>query len=159
MKKIIFTEKALEKLAETVIELILEKKYNHATVLALQGDLGSGKTTFTKKLAKNLGITECITSPTFVIQKVFDVKSETFKKTNQKIIWEKFIHIDSYRLDLAKELENLGWHDFLNDTKNIIVVEWPERILEILPKEYFLIKFKHRNETSREVEIMFVKTP
>jgi tRNA threonylcarbamoyladenosine biosynthesis protein TsaE len=147
MKYLIKTEKDLEKLAEDILVLVTEKKYNHATVLALQGDLGAGKTTFTKNLAKILGITESVTSPTFVIQKTFSISNNYFTQLT---------HIDSYRLDLSAELKHLGWHDLLNQKENLIVVEWPERITDILPKQYLLLKFTHIDETTREVEVVVI---
>jgi len=151
MKYLIKNEKDLEKLAEDILSLVAEKKYNHATVLALQGDLGAGKTTFTKSLARILGITESVTSPTFVIQKTFSI-AEAFSKN----IFAQLIHIDSYRLDLSAELSHLGWHDLLNQKENLIVVEWPERITDILPTQYILLKFSHVDETTREVEVVVV---
>jgi len=166
MKYLIKTEKDLEKLAEDILILATEKKYNHATVLALRGELGAGKTTFTKNLAKILGITESITSPTFVIQKTFSINAENFKNlaTENKALAEAFskniftqlIHIDSYRLDLSAELAHLGWHDLLNQKENLIVVEWPERIADILPAQHILLKFVHVDETTREVEVIVV---
>jgi tRNA threonylcarbamoyladenosine biosynthesis protein TsaE len=151
MKYLIKNEKDLERLAEEVLVLATEKIYNHATVLALQGELGAGKTTFTKSLARILGITESVTSPTFVIQKTF-VITEAFSKN----IFAQLIHIDSYRLDLSAELAHLGWHDLLNQKENLIVVEWPERIVDILPAQYVLLKFTHIDETTREVEVVVV---
>lgn len=163
IQKIIKDEKGLEQIAFQVLNIISENKIAHATVLALQGDLGAGKTTFTKILAKTLGITESVTSPTFVIQKTFDIKpDETFLKNNSfftdnpisfPINFKKLIHIDSYRLDLSSELSHLGWHDILNHSENLIVVEWPERIADILPEKYLLLKFEHVDETTRQVEI------
>jgi tRNA threonylcarbamoyladenosine biosynthesis protein TsaE len=153
MKYLIKTEKDLEKLAQDALLLITENKYNHATVLALQGELGSGKTTFTKQLAKILDITDSVTSPTFVIQKTFEIKNEKIQKEN---FLKKMIHIDSYRLDLSQELLHLGWKEELSEKENLIVVEWPERISEILPQQYILLKFSHVDETTREVEIINV---
>lgn len=163
MKYLIKTEKDLEKLAKDIFILATEKKNNYATVLALRGDLGSGKTTFTKSLARILGINESITSPTFVIQKTFSISNKNLI-TENKILAEAFlnnsfaqlIHIDLYRLDLSAELAHIGWHDLLNQKENLIVVEWPERIADILPAQFILLKFSHVNETTREVEIMMI---
>lgn len=148
MKYLINNEKDLENLAREVLLLTIDQQYHHAAVLALQGDLGAGKTTFTKNLAKILNITESITSPTFVIQKTFQIKED--KKFKQ------LIHIDSYRLDLSQELVHLGWSDNLNHKENLIVVEWPERITDILPPHHILLKFHHINETTREVDVIIV---
>lgn len=163
MKYLIKTEKDLEKLAEDILILVTEKKYNHATVLALQGELGAGKTTFTKSLARVLGITESVTSPTFVIQKTFAIsyknlvtENKTLAEAFSKNSFAQLTHIDSYRLDLSAELAHLGWHDLLNQKENLIVVEWPERIADILPAQYILLKFAHVDETTREVEVFVI---
>lgn len=157
MEYLIENEKDLQTLSEEILELSLKQNYNHATVLALQGDLGSGKTTFTKCLAKILGITESVTSPTFVIQKNFEIKKEFYEENSsierQTIFFKQLIHIDSYRLDLSGELTHLGWHDNLNHKENLIVVEWPERISDILPTQYLLLKFSHIDETTRKVKV------
>ena len=159
MKYLIKNERDLEKLAEEILILGTEKRYHHATVLALQGELGVGKTTFTKSLARILGITESVTSPTFVIQKTFSIKTANFENCAEafsKNIFTQLIHIDSYRLDLSAELAHLGWHDLLNQKENLIVVEWPERITDILPVQYILLKFVHIDETTREVEVAVI---
>jgi tRNA threonylcarbamoyladenosine biosynthesis protein TsaE len=155
MKYLIKTERDLEKLAEDILELATDQKYHHAAVWALQGELGSGKTTFTKNLAKILGITESITSPTFVIQKTFNINKKEFQKEEQNfsLPFTQLIHIDSYRLDLSQELVHLGWSDNLNQKENLIVVEWPERITDILPSQHILLKFSHVDETTREVGV------
>lgn len=161
MKYIIKTERDLELLAQDILKLTTENIYHHATVLALQGELGSGKTTFTKNLAKILGITESVTSPTFVIQKTFSINKENLLTENLSaeklnLFYTQLIHIDSYRLDLSQELAHLGWSDILNQKENLIVVEWPERITDILPAQYILLKFAHVDETTREVEVKII---
>lgn len=152
MKWKIDKEKDLEKVVEKVFQII-EKKINKkkkATIIALYGDLGSGKTTFTKYLAKFLGIKDLITSPTFVIQKNFNILEEFEIK---KRIFKKLIHIDAYRINSAEELIKLGWLENILQTENLIVVEWPEKILEILPEEIIKLHFNFINETTREVLI------
>lgn len=95
------------------------KKEDKATVVYLQGDLGSGKTTFTKNLTKHLGLNLDITSPTFVILKSYDFPIENFKK---------LIHIDAYRLDSYKDLQKIKIDDYLNNKENLIFIEWPSVI-------------------------------
>ncbi len=91
-----------------------------ATLLTLSGDLGSGKTAFVKALAEALGIKETITSPTFVIEQIYQLpKSATF---------DRLIHIDAYRLEKASELERLGWAEIVADPRNLICLEWPENV-------------------------------
>ncbi len=117
-----------------------------ATVVALSGDLGSGKTTFTKAFAQALGISpNHITSPTFVIEKRFDIQNHFHFK--------RFIHIDAYRLEKPEEIMRLGWEATLSDRGNLIVIEWPENIGAALPKDAIRISFKFIDETTRGIEI------
>lgn len=125
---------------ELVCKLTAQK--NSAAVLALYGDLGSGKTTFTQFFAGALGVKEKVTSPTFVLEKFYDLKKSDFKK---------LIHIDCYRLKGEEDLLNLGWQDIVADEKNIIVIEWPERVEKILPKNTKKIYFEFVDETTRKV--------
>ncbi len=114
-----------------------------AVVVGLSGDLGSGKTTFSQFTAQILGVKEIVTSPTFVIEKVYHTKNTAFPQ---------FIHIDAYRLDEAKELEVLGFEDLLKQKGTLIFIEWPERVEQILPFDTIYIKFKFIDETTREIE-------
>jgi tRNA threonylcarbamoyladenosine biosynthesis protein TsaE len=134
---------------DNVVGVALKKareiECDEGVVIALHGDLGSGKTTFTKHLAKELGIDEIINSPTYVIQKEFDIENdESFKK---------LIHIDTYRIDLEDELRKLGWDENINDKGNIVAVEWPENIVDILPANTIHIYFNHVDENTRLIEI------
>ncbi|MCR4334374.1 MAG: tRNA (adenosine(37)-N6)-threonylcarbamoyltransferase complex ATPase subunit type 1 TsaE [Patescibacteria group bacterium] len=110
-------------------------KKNSATIVGLYGDLGSGKTTFVKSLAKAYGITEHITSPTFVIMKFYP----------------PLIHIDAYRLKSGEELITLGWEKIVSDPKNFICIEWPENVADIMPKDHIVMKFAFVDENTREV--------
>ena len=133
-----------EKIAGEFIKKISTGIYNNALVVGLYGDLGSGKTTFTQSIAKNFGITEVVTSPTYVIEKIYNIEHSNFRK---------LIHIDAYRLDFAKELLALEWDRTLADSRNIIFIEWPERVLEVLPENHAKIYFKFISENEREIEI------
>ena len=108
----------------------LAPKARGATVIGLFGDLGSGKTTFTQAVARELDIKEFVTSPTFVIEKICILKGKKF---------EKLIHIDAYRLESGKELADLGFKEIESDSKNLILIEWPERVENILPKDLIKI--------------------
>jgi tRNA threonylcarbamoyladenosine biosynthesis protein TsaE len=131
-----------EKIAQTFIENLTPHK--GATIVGLYGDLGAGKTTFTQAVAKILGITEGVTSPTYVIEKIYRLEHKNFSH---------LIHIDAYRLESSTELLNLGWHDIILDPKNLILLEWPEKVADILPAHALKIQFTFVNETTREVEI------
>ncbi len=113
----------------------LGRHFIGGTVLALQGDLGAGKTHFTKGLAQALNIQENITSPTFVLLKEYLVKN------NQHNI-KKLIHIDCYRLSNPEELLALGWQELINNAENLIVIEWADKIKSILPPQTRWLNFK-----------------
>lgn len=116
-----------------------------ATIVALSGDLGSGKTAFAKEAGSLLGIPrDEITSPTFVIMKVFDIEDKRFKK---------FVHIDAYRLESNQELENLGWKELTADPKNLIFIEWPEKVADIIPKDAITVRFEPVDEDTRTITI------
>lgn len=122
----------------------LEPQMDRATVVALSGELGSGKTTFAKAFAAALGLRhEDVTSPTFVIQKVFDLPSGSR--------WKRLVHIDAYRLEQAHEIERLGWKGLLSDTTALILIEWPENIGAALPKDAQRISFTYKDENTREI--------
>lgn len=139
-----------------------------ATIVTLSGDLGAGKTTFTQGVAKALGVTENLVSPTFVIMKFYELDYDVQDKTgnNIKNNFKHLIHIDAYRLESGKELLSLGWEKIISDKENLILLEWPERVAEIIPEGVVKIKFEHKFEnnidgslgnegdTEREVEIV-----
>ena len=136
--------KETEEIAQDFIKKISKGIYDKALVVGLYGDLGSGKTTFTQAVAKIFGIKEDITSPTFVIEKIYDINHGEFKK---------LVHIDAYRLDSAQELQALEWERTMADPRSIIFIEWPERVAEILPENHAKINFKFLSENEREIEI------
>jgi tRNA threonylcarbamoyladenosine biosynthesis protein TsaE len=103
-----------------------------ATVVTLSGELGAGKTTFVQAVAKVLGVAESVTSPTFVIEKVYKLEDQKF---------ERLIHIDAYRLKGAQELGALGWRGLLGDSGALIVLEWPERVEDAIPEDAIRIRF------------------
>lgn len=99
-----------------------------ALIIFLRGNLGAGKTTLTQEIAKQLGITETVTSPTFVIQKQYLVQSPTYKNK-----FNTFIHIDLYRLEgdeayIEHELSLLKMPLAIKNPQNLVVIEWAERL-------------------------------
>jgi len=104
-----------------------------ATVLALSGDLGAGKTTFVQGLAAALGVTEKVTSPTFILEKIYPL-------SDQK--WERLVHIDAYRLDGEYQLEALAWSETAADPGALIALEWPERIPGAIPESAIRLRFE-----------------
>lgn len=123
---------------------MLAREMKSGQVICLQGDLGGGKTTFAKGFAKGLGIKQNITSPTFVIMKEYLV--------NTKNIY-KFYHIDCYRIKSSNDIAELGLSDIIKDLHNIVLIEWAERITDILPKNCLHIKFDFIDENTREIRI------
>lgn len=123
---------------------------NTATVVGLYGELGSGKTTFMKYLAEFFDIKETIQSPTFVIEKIYEL--ENLPAQTGKL-FQHLIHIDAYRIEKEEEIINLGWNEITSDSKNLICVEWPERISGIMP-EHIKINFEHGDkENERKIKI------
>ena len=90
-----------------------------AFVVGFSGHLGAGKTAFTKRIARELGIPETVTSPTFVIMKTYGVASADSA-------FERLVHIDAYRLERRADMEALNFEKASADPKNLIIVEWPE---------------------------------
>lgn len=138
---------SLEKTKEVAVNFIknLEPNKTGATVVCLYGDLGSGKTTFVKEAAKALGINEIVTSPTFVIEKIYEVTHPDF---------DKLVHIDAYRLIEGGELLALGWQELVKNTRNIIFIEWPKYVADVLPKERFNITFTFVDERTRNIDFV-----
>lgn len=114
-------------------------------VICLEGDLGAGKTTFTQGLLKGLKAKGPYTSPTFVIMKEYNLQTK-----NQKL--KTVYHIDAYRVG-AQDILNLGWEEIIADPKNIVIVEWAERIKKILPKNSLKIKFEWVDENKRKISL------
>jgi len=135
------TKKLGELLAKEILQTHIRKE---ALILGLEGDLGGGKTTFLQGFAKGLGIKEKITSPTFVIIKRFHVLCS---------MSHDFYHLDCYRIQKPKEILDLGFRKIISNPKNIIVVEWADRVRKIMPKRVIWITFKFVNKNKRKIVI------
>ena len=119
-------------------------------VLALSGELGAGKTIFAQGVGEYLGISRIINSPTFVIMKRYDISRES--KTPKKFKgMHNFYHFDCYRINSSDEILELGWQDIISADGNLVLVEWAERIKDILPSDAVWIKMKSRNKSDREI--------
>lgn len=128
--------KETQKLGEDFAKEILKNpKKNGAVVLGLLGNLGGGKTTFLQGFAKGLKIKQKILSPTFVILKHY----------------KNFYHIDCYRIKNHKDILELNFLEIIKNPKNIVAVEWPEKIKKVLPKKTIYIDFKFIDENKREI--------
>lgn len=130
--KIIYTKNEKET-KKTAFNLALN--FKGGEILALQGELGSGKTSFTKGIAQALNIKKRVCSPTFVILNQYQVKSRLNK--NIKFLY----HIDAYRLKTKRDLENIGFFDIINDPESLIVIEWADKIKKYLPPKSIWLNF------------------
>ena len=117
---------------------------NTAVVVALDGDLGSGKTTFSQFVGEALGVRQGINSPTFLIEKIYELYDKP---------WKHLVHIDAYRLDMAEELLHLGWKEIIKRPDNLILVEWASKVEKILPPGTIKIQFTFVDENTRAIDI------
>lgn len=121
----------------------------HALVLALKGDLGAGKTTFTQGFAKGLGIARRLISPTFVIMRHYSLTK------SKKAQFTDLYHIDAYRMKDLDALKMLGVDDLLANPQNIILMEWPEKMRKLLPKSTIWLEFDHgKKENERVITLL-----
>ncbi len=95
-----------------------------ATLVTLSGELGAGKTSFTQGMAQGLGVVGAVTSPTFVLEKIYPLYNAPFTK---------LVHIDAYRLAGGDELRALGFDELMGEVGNLVVLEWPEKVADLLP--------------------------
>jgi len=167
------TQKLGQELANTV---------KQGGVLALYGELGSGKTTFTQGLARGLEIERRIVSPTFIFIRYYPLASLRVKRSHSVIASEAkqsqpeiaaaacgglamttkrtdisreiFYHIDLYRIQSLNEAKALGLEEIIEDPSNIVVIEWPEKIKAILPQKRIDIYFEYVKDNSRKITML-----
>lgn len=167
MKKIISKSKEdTQKLAGEILNNL-----NGLNIILLQGELGAGKTTFAQGFLKAVGAKGPFTSPTFVVIKRYALSS---KLKNQKSKLQLKIknlnknsnystrcslptthyvyHIDAYRVN-AKDMLELGWEEIIKNKNNLVLVEWPERIKDILPEKHIKLDFEMKDGDKREIKI------
>lgn len=119
-------------------------KVRGGEVLCLVGDLGAGKTAFTKGLAAGLGVKNTVTSPTFVLMKNYKINGSKIKY---------LAHIDAYRLEGGAQLLGIGAEDYFGDAECMTVIEWADRVKDIWPKDAIKIEFKIGKGDKREIII------
>ena len=100
-----------------------------AMLITLSGELGAGKTAFTKAVAHALGIEEIVTSPTFVLEKIYALPI----LDRHPVSFKRLIHIDAYRLEKGADIAPLGFDELIQDVGNLILLEWPEKVSDALP--------------------------
>lgn len=116
-----------------------------ARVIALRGDLGAGKTALTKCIAELLGITETVTSPTFVIMKKYEAPLLFKERGGGEVV-----HIDAYRIQSENELDVLNLNELVQDPKNLIIIEWPEQTMKLLPPQTLTVQCDFVDEMTRK---------
>ncbi len=142
----VVTEGDMEYFAQAFLNYAKEVSDTKKSLLvSLKGDLGAGKTTFSKTVGKLLGVEENITSPTFVIQKTYQTKDVFFKK---------MVHIDVYRIEVEKEVVQLGIHKTLEEPNTIVLIEWPEKIPKITLESNIRLEFVVSSEETRTITVL-----
>lgn len=130
------SEAALQAWAPELVQLLVRRRaVSGATVLALRGDLGAGKTTLVKALAVRLGISETVTSPTFTIMKRYE--------TGEGASFATLYHLDVYRIEDLSELTPLHFNELLRLDNTLICIEWAEKIASLLPPHTIVVTLEH----------------
>lgn len=145
MESLTHTPEETEVFAGEVARKLALKGRATSTIVALQGDLGAGKTVFVQGVARSLGIEERVTSPTFVIEKVY--------RLAEGAPWKHLVHIDAYRLEGEGELRTIGWDECATDPGNLIMIEWPEQVGLGIPERAVWITIDNVDETTRKFSV------
>ena len=124
---------------DLVFAQVFEKTLKDGDVIGKYGDLECGKTTFAQGVAIGLGVTQRIISPTFIIMRSYAIESGNF------------YHVDLYRTETKHDVESLGLIEIMNDPQNIVVIEWAEKITELLPEKRINIYFKYVDDEKRQI--------
>lgn len=120
----------------------IAQKMQFGSLIALIGNLGVGKTVFARGFAKGLGITDIVCSPTFNIVREYQCKS---------LKW--LYHMDLYRINDSEAALAFGIEEYINNSDAITLIEWSERISDILPADMISVEIKRLNDTDREITI------
>ncbi len=134
VKRIASTAQMKRFAADIARQTAAEPLGKYAKVIALVGDLGAGKTTFTQGFLKELGVKRRIISPTFLIIRPYKLSTVNYHLA---------FHIDCYRLNKPKELLALGLRDLTREPGHIVLIEWPELVEKYLPRNARWIEIEH----------------
>ena len=136
------TKKLGERLARRVLR---SRPGRGAKIIALAGDLGSGKTTFTQGFARALGVRSRIMSPTFILIRRSKLRGPRYKN---------FYHIDAYRLKKPEEFLKLGLREILHNPQSIVLIEWADKLRPILPQKRISLQFRYgESPDSRSISV------
>lgn len=143
----------LEELQQEAADFVqtLSPREDSATLITISGELGAGKTSFVQGAARALGISEPVTSPTFVLEKVYELP----EKRGQH--FTRLVHIDAYRLEGSGALAPLGFADLMREPKNLVMLEWPERVSDALPVSACAIAFVVESDGTRSISYTYAK--
>lgn len=139
-------EGGLATVVDKVLKHLTLEQPTQAKVLLLEGDLGAGKTTFTKTLAQSLGVVEPVHSPTFILKKTY---------RTQHPVFTHLVHIDAYRFEQPKEAKVLRLEEDVQQAGALIVVEWPSK-MSYLPHDATIL-FDVIDDDTREITISYDK--
>lgn len=143
------SEETVELGERVLLEALPYAEKNKPLIFYLSGELGGGKTYFTKGIARALGISS-ITSPTFVLMKKFKLFGETLRQAQGK---KYFIHIDCYRIYHTEDAHQIGLDKIITNPRAIIAIEWAERIAELISEPYWKVDFRYKREGERAIII------
>lgn len=146
-------EKAIRSLSELEQEAVsfmhsLSPSASGATLVTLSGELGAGKTAFTKAVALAFGVADTVTSPTFVLEKIYPLPAE---RGGETATFSRLVHIDAYRLESGEELLPLDFAALMQDPQNLIMLEWPEKVNDALPVPAAHLSFTVHDDGSRTI--------
>ena len=132
---------ALPEYARAFVEKLPQEAGCNAYVVGLKGELGAGKTTFVQEVARCLGVSASVTSPTFVI-------AQTYPTTHP--VFSRLVHIDAYRLE-GEEKDTIGFAEFRKDPHTLILIEWPVHLPTGFPAGAPLLEFETVDENTRRI--------
>jgi tRNA threonylcarbamoyladenosine biosynthesis protein TsaE len=124
----------------------LAARLSGGAVIALSGDLGAGKTTLTQGILEGFGVLPPYTSPTFVIMKQYAVTLASYP------LIKRLYHVDAYRIG-TQEMLSIGWEEWIEDEAGIVIIEWPERIADIIPDNVITVSLEWADATRRKITI------
>lgn len=130
-----------QKVGRLLAQSILESRVRGPFILALRGELGSGKTAFAQGFAKGMGIRGSIRSPTFVLMKTYPLSVSKLQAPSSK--FQLLVHADCYRLEKPQELVRIGFREVLKDPSAIVLIEWADRVKKLIPASALWIRFEH----------------
>lgn len=141
------SEEETRTFGERLARTLKEKRYMRSYVLALTGELGAGKTSFSKGFAKGLGVKKPITSPTFLIVRSYRIKEK------RRVPWNMLYHIDCYRLSGPEDLDSIDWEGIISHPFHIVLVEWAEKVRGKIPGDAIWISFRVGSPNKRNITI------